>query len=287
VADAARVPREKVRVTRHWCQLGFIPGAATRPNAQDTIGTDFTDGCFSDARNLEWTADLVPERSGMRVLLIGKSGGTPGTLASQLERADFLVEVSSLKDAGEALKERRFSVVLLDLDAPDRGSLAFVRELRSRGDSTPILMLSQRISVADRVAALEDGTDDIMTKPFELGELIARIQALLRRSPTLLGTTLKLGDLLLDTDQRRAFISDVPLPLSVREVSVLEMLMRRSGRIVPKKFIEDQLFGLAADITSNSIEVCVHRIRKQLAEAEAKVRVQTVKGIGYLITEET
>lgn len=223
----------------------------------------------------------------MRMLLIEKNEGTPQTLVGQLEKADFLVEVvTRLDDARRALRDHGFSIVLLDSDAPDRESVAFIRELRSSGDSTPILMLSQRSGVADRVAALQDGVDDVMTKPFAFGELVARIHALLRRSPTLLGTTLKLGELLLDTDQRRAFVSNVPLPLSAREVSVLEMLMRRSGRIVPRKFLEDQLFGLAADITSNSIEVCVHRIRKQLAEAGAKVRVQTVKGIGYLIAEE-
>lgn len=230
---------------------------------------------------------MTESDAGMRLLLVEKSEGASPTLAAQLDKAGFLVEtVGTSAEAARALGTHGFSAILLDVDLPDGEALTLVRELRLRGDGTPVLMLLGSTRIADRVAALQEGADDVMAKPVVFPEVLARIQALLRRPPSLLGRALKLGNLVLVTDERRAFIGDVPLPLSGREVSVLEMLMRRSGRVVPKKFLEDQLFGLAPDIASNALEVYVHRIRKQLGQAGATVRVHTVRAIGYLIAED-
>ncbi len=108
----------------------------------------------------------------------------------------------------------------------------------------------------------------------------------MRRPGQLLGRSLRLGNLVFDTESRQAFINDEPQILSGREVAVLELLMRRSGRVVPKKLVEDQIFGTTVEVASNAVEVYVHRVRKQLAERGARVQIHTIRGVGYLIAED-
>lgn len=222
----------------------------------------------------------------MKLLVVQGEVRTSPASAAQLGSAGFPVEVMrTTEEAEHALVKHQFAAIVVEADVPGPDAIAFIRNVRVRGDGTPILVVSSRTAIDDRVAALRVGADDVMTNPVAFEELGARIEALLRRPTTLLGTTLELANLTLDTDGRRCFVSNIPILLSAREIGVLEMLMRRSGRLVPKKFLEDQLFGLAADIASNAIEVYVHRIRKQLADAGAKAHIRTVRGIGYLISE--
>jgi DNA-binding response OmpR family regulator len=158
--------------------------------------------------------------------------------------------------------------------------------IRERRDAIPILVLTARAGVHDRVTGLRGGADDYLVKPFAFEELVARLEALLRRPGQLLGRSLRLGNLVFDTQSRQAFVDDAPQILSARELAVLELLMQRSERVVSKKLVEDHIFGPSYDMASNAIEVYVHRLRKQLAEHGAKVQIHTIRGVGYLIAED-
>ncbi len=149
----------------------------------------------------------------------------------------------------------------------------------------PVLALTARSSVADRVDGLRAGADDYLVKPFAVEELAARLQALMRRPGDLLGEQLTVGDVSLDLQSRQVMVDGKPEPFSAREVDLLEILMRRTGRVVQKAFVEDHLFGLNAPAGSNAVEVAVHRLRRRLQGLEARAAVHTVKGVGYFIAE--
>ncbi len=161
-----------------------------------------------------------------------------------------------------------------------------LRELRHQNNPIPVLVLTARGGVHDRVLGLRSGADDYLVKPFALEELVARLEAQLRRPGHLLGSSLRIANLEFDTRNRQASIDDQPQVLSARETAVLELLMRSKGRVVSKKQVEDHIFGHSGDVASNAIEVYVHRLRRQLSERGAKVQVHTIRGVGYLIAEE-
>lgn len=223
----------------------------------------------------------------MRLLIVEDSEELAQLLANGLKSAGYDSDVLlTAGDARAALSTTRFAAVILDLGLPDGDGLSILREIRQRDDPTPVLVLTARGSVDDRVGGLHSGADDYLVKPFAFEELVARLAALLRRPGQLLGSSLQVANLVFDTQSRQAFINDQPQVFSAREAAVLELLMRRQGRVVPKRLVEDHLFGLADDVASNAIEVYIHRLRKQLADRGAKVQIHTMRGVGYLIAEE-
>jgi len=223
----------------------------------------------------------------MRLLLVEDNERFAALLKQGLAAAGFTVDVlATAGDASAALRTDRCDVVVLDLGLPDADGLSLLAEMRQRGDATPVLILTARGSVKDRVTGLQSGADDYLVKPFALEELIARLQALLRRPGNLLGLALKLGNLTLDTVAREVSVDERPIGLSPREIAVLEHLLRRSNRVIAKSLLETSLYGLSQDIGSNAVEVYVHRLRKHLAEIGASVQIHTVRGVGYLIAEE-
>lgn len=223
----------------------------------------------------------------MRVLVVEDNKELAALVGKGLDAAGFASDVvATAADARTVLATTRYAAVVLDLGLPDEDGLAVLGELRARADATPVLVLTARGGVRDRVQGLRGGADDYLVKPFAMEELVARLQALLRRPGELLGRSLKLGNVVFDTEARQVFIGATPQLFSAREVAVLEILMRRGGRVVSKKLVEDQLFGLDIDISSNAIEVYVHRLRRQLADSGASVQIHTIRGVGYLIAEE-
>ena len=180
-----------------------------------------------------------------------------------------------------------YAALILDLGLPDGDGLSLLREIRHRNNPIPVLVLTARGGLHDRVHGLRSGADDYLVKPFALEELIARLEAQLRRPGHLLSSSLRIANLEFDTRNRQASIDDQPQLLSARETAVLELLMRSKGRVVSKKQVEDHIFGHSGEVASNAIEVYVHRLRKQLSERGAKVQVHTIRGVGYLIAEET
>jgi DNA-binding response OmpR family regulator len=222
----------------------------------------------------------------MRLLLIEDSEALSKLLTEGLEKARFEVDtVATVSEALAALAMARFSAVVLDLGLPDGDGFSILQFLRSKGDSTPVLILTARSAVDDRVKGLKRGADDYLGKPFAFEELVARIEALMRRPGALLGAVMRLGRLSFDTTAREISIDGRLQLVAPRESAVLETLLRRSGHVVPKKIIEDQLYGLSDDVNSNAVEVYVHRLRKQLADANANVEIHTIRGVGYLIKE--
>ena len=223
----------------------------------------------------------------MRLLVVEDNEELAGLLAKGLRSSGYDVDLlSTLADAQAALLTTRYVALILDLGLPDGDGLSALRELRRRKDPLPVLILTARSGVADRIGGLRGGADDYLVKPFAFDELLARLEALLRRPGQLLGSSLRLANVAFDTETRQAFVDEVPQVLSARETTVLELLMRRKGSVVPKKLVEDQIFGLGGNVGSNAVEVYVHRLRKQLADAGARVKVHTVRGVGYVLAED-
>lgn len=223
-----------------------------------------------------------------RILFIEDNEALVALVADGLERSGFAVDsVTSAADADRAVGAAGYAAVLLDLGLPDDDGLSWLRELRGRRDATPVLILTARSGVSDRVAGLGAGADDYLVKPFDMEELVARLKAVLRRSSNLLDSRLTLGNVALDTQARLVMIADAIRPLPAKEMAVLELLLRRGGNVATKRLLEDQLFGLSGDTTSNAVEVYVYRLRKLLADSGATVEVHTIRGVGYLLAEKT
>jgi DNA-binding response OmpR family regulator len=223
----------------------------------------------------------------MRLLVVEDNAELATLLAKGLSAAGFAADcVGTAQDARDALATTRYAAIVLDLGLPDEDGLVLLRELRVRTDATPVLVLTARGGVRDRVTGLRSGADDYLVKPFALEELVARLQALLRRPGELLGRSLRVGNIVFDTEARQVIVADVPQLFSLREVALLEILMRRAGRVVSKKLVEDHLFGLSGEVGSNAVEVYVHRLRKQLADSGANAQIHTIRGVGYLIAED-
>jgi DNA-binding response OmpR family regulator len=223
----------------------------------------------------------------MRLLVVEDNEQLAELLTKGLQTAGYETDVlSSLEEASTVLRTTFYAALILDLGLPDGDGLALLREIRHRDNPIPVLVLTARGGLHDRVQGLRSGADDYLVKPFALEELIARLEAQLRRPGHLLGSSLRIANLEFDTRNRQASIDNQPQVLSARETAVLELLMRSKGRVVSKKQVEDHIFGHSGDVASNAIEVYVHRLRRQLSEKGARVKVQTIRGVGYLIAEE-
>jgi DNA-binding response OmpR family regulator len=151
-------------------------------------------------------------------------------------------------------------------------------------DQTPVLVLTARDGVQDLVLGLNTGADDYLRKPFEMDELVARIRALLRRPGHALGVELTQGNVSLNTNTRVLVVAGTLVDLGRREFSVLELLLRRADRVVPKAAIEEAIYSYGEEVASNAIEVLIHRVRKRMQDAHANVHIHTLRGTGYMLT---
>lgn len=223
----------------------------------------------------------------MHILLIEDHDRLAALIRKGLESAGFTVDTCSEgADGLAAIELSHFGAVILDLGLPDMDGMEVLRKLRTADNSVPVLILTARIGVNERVQGLDAGADDYLTKPFDMNELIARIRALLRRPTSLLGKILNIGNLTFDTGAREISIEGSHVMLSPRETSLLELLIRRGGKVVPKNQLEDNLYGMGETVSSNSLEVLVHRLRKKLQDSGAEVNIHTVRGVGYMLTGE-
>jgi two-component system response regulator QseB len=181
--------------------------------------------------------------------------------------------------AETALRTEPYDLVLLDLGLPGRGGLEVLRSLRSRGKSLPVLILTARDAVADRVAGLDAGADDYLVKPFDLDELAARVRALLRRSSGRSQPVFELGSLRLDPAAHEVTLDGVLVALSAREFALLHALLEHPGRPLSRARLEERLYGWGEEVESNAVEVHVHALRRKLGAHWIK----TLRGVGYVV----
>jgi DNA-binding response OmpR family regulator len=223
----------------------------------------------------------------MRLAVVEDNVELAQLLSRGLQEKGYETDIlTTAAEARDAVTSTRYAALVLDLGLPDGDGLSILREVRQRKDPVPVLVLTARGGVHDRVNGLRSGADDYLVKPFAFEELVARLEALLRRPGQMLGRSLQVANLVFDTESRQTFIDDKPQVFSARETTVLELLLRRKDRVISKKLVEDHIFGNAGEVASNAVEVYVHRLRKQLAERGAKVQIHTIRGVGYLLAEE-
>jgi DNA-binding response OmpR family regulator len=189
---------------------------------------------------------------------------------------------SSIDLARAAIQAGEYAALILDLGLPDGDGINLLKWLRGVGNPMPVLVLTARSRISDRVVGLEAGADDYLVKPFATEELIARVQALLRRG---IGHDMawECGRLVWDTRTRSGHVEDRALLLSARETQLLDLLLRDRGKVVRKRAIEASFFGLGDEFSSNAVEVSVHRLRRRLNAVCAGVEIVTVRGLGYLL----
>jgi DNA-binding response OmpR family regulator len=222
----------------------------------------------------------------MRLLVIEDEQRIADLVAGALRQAGLTADaVGTVADAEAVLLSTVYDALVLDLGLPDGDGLRLLADLRRRPETPPVLVLTARDTVEDRVAGLDAGADDYLIKPFAMVELVARVKALLRRPGGPLGIRLEAGNVALDTVGRDVQIAGQVVALARQEVAILEHLMRRLGRVVPKAVLEEKLYGMGDELESNAIPVHVHHLRRKLMEAEASCAIHTVRGIGYFLEE--
>ncbi|HJQ60394.1 MAG TPA: response regulator transcription factor [Vineibacter sp.] len=221
----------------------------------------------------------------MRLLLIEDEAELARLVRDNLAREGFAVDVAmGVEEARTATTAARYDVILLDLSLPDGDGLDLLAAWRRAGDSTPVIAVTARGTLDERVQGLNAGADDYLGKPYAQSELVARIRALLRRPNGALGLRLKAGNLEFDAASSAVSVGGESLPLPRRELTLLELLMRRVGQVVTRRTIENGLYGFDDDVDSNAMEANVSRLRKRLASAGATVNIHTVRGVGYMLT---
>ena len=222
----------------------------------------------------------------MKILLVEDDPALADGLLASLSNIGFDVTTAmTAAFADSALRTQNYDLLILDLGLPDGDGLDLLRQLRSRKLTLPVLILTARDGLNDRIVGLQLGADDYMTKPFELRELEARVQALLRRSRGGFDQALRLGNLRLEAFHHQFYLGDTPLLLPSREQGVLEALMLSAGRVVSKDRIAQRLAGGTEELADNAIEVYIHRLRRRLAPEGISIR--TLRGLGYLLEEDT
>jgi two-component system OmpR family response regulator len=221
----------------------------------------------------------------MRALLVEDDDTIARFVERGLREAGFAVDWFADGDAGfEAAIGQPYDVAVVDVMLPKRDGLALIDELRKRGVETPVLILSARRSVDDRVKGLQAGGDDYLTKPFAFAELLARVQALVRRaSRAPEPTTLTVDDLVLDLLSRRVRRGDQIIDLRPREFALLEYLMRNAGKVISKTMILSHVWDYSFDPQTNIVDVLVSRLREKIDRRFEKKLLHTVRGVGYVV----
>ncbi len=220
----------------------------------------------------------------MRVLVVEDDRMIAKGLHTALKQDGYAVDgVSDGRSAAAALRSSRFDVVLLDLGLPERDGLEVLRELRSRGDATPVIIVTARVDVHNRVQGLDAGADDYIVKPFDLDEVAARMRSVLRRTAGRGDPCIRHRGITLDPVSHAVERDGEPVVLSAHEFAVLEALLQRPGTVLSRAQLEDRLYGWSEGIESNAVEVYVHGLRRKLGNDA----IRTLRGVGYFVPKES
>ncbi|MBC8129766.1 MAG: response regulator transcription factor [Rhizobiaceae bacterium] len=219
----------------------------------------------------------------MRVLLVEDTEDVASAIVSSFARHGHAVDhASTCATATGFLAVQPYDLLIIDVNLPDGSGIDILRSIRCEKLATPVLMLTARIDIEDRIGALDLGADDYLTKPFDLRELEARARALIRRRADETAGTIEFGDLSFDAAGRALRISGVPVTLARREFSLLEVLLLNRGRVMPKERLFEKLFGFSdEDVGMNAIELYVARLRRKIEGS--RVSIRTLRGVGYQI----
>jgi DNA-binding response OmpR family regulator len=220
----------------------------------------------------------------MRVLAIEDNRQFLDLLRSHLAKHGFTVDTAETMAEGLGIAGHGgFDAILLDPGLPDGEGVDIVEGLRRAHSAVPVLVLTARGAISERVGLLDSGADDYLVKPFDLDELVARIRAVVRRGPARRQEQLAYADLVFDQNNRQAIVNGRAIPLRPREATLLEALLRRAGEPIHRDLLLSSLYGLDEEIGSNTLDVHVHHLRRRLAEAGARVSIATVRGHGYAL----
>jgi two-component system response regulator QseB len=216
----------------------------------------------------------------MRVLLVEDDQMIGQGLQTALRQDHYAVDwMHDGESAAHALRTTAFDLMLLDLGLPGRDGLDVLRELRARGENLPVIILTARDEVRDRIAGLDAGADDYLVKPFDLDELAARMRSVLRRAAGRGDPTIQHGNIRLNTVTHAVEKDGVPVQLSAHEYRVLEALLQRPGAVLSRAQLEDRLYGWDDQIESNAVEVYIHGLRRKLGSDA----IRTLRGVGYFL----
>ncbi len=216
----------------------------------------------------------------MRVLIVEDDAGIATGLAATLKASGYAVDVTAtLALATAALRVEPFDLVLLDLGLPDGDGLDWLRQVRRTGSAMPVLIMTARDALPDRVAGLDEGADDYVVKPFEPEELLARMRVALRRSEGRASPLLRHGDLVVDPAAHTVLRNGEPVVLRAKEFALLLALLRGSGQVLSRQRLEQALYGFDEVLDSNALEVHMHHLRRKLGDG----LVKTVRGVGYFV----
>ncbi len=220
----------------------------------------------------------------MRVLITEDNGELAEFIQEALSQEGYLSDIA--RSAGELklfLKEASYAAIILDLGLPDVDGIDVLKGLRRDKNMVPVLILTARGGVQDRIKGLNHGADDYLIKPFAIDELIARLRALLRRPNSLSNTLLESGNVKLDVIAKAITVNNNNIVMGRTEIAVLEAFMRNEGLTVSKESLENMIYQDGYSLTDNALQVAVHRVRKKLADAHSTLEITTIRGIGYLL----
>lgn len=216
----------------------------------------------------------------MRLLLVEDDQLLGDGICAGLGQDGYTVDwLQDGESADHALQSEHFDIVVLDINLPRLSGIEVLKRLRDRRNAVPVLLLTARDTVTDRVQGLDSGADDYLTKPFDLDELNARLRALLRRSSGRATPLLMHGAIVLDPAARRVTLNGQEVELSQREFVLLQVLMENIGRVLPRSRLEETLYGWGVGVESNTLEVHIHHLRKKLGNT----LIRTVRGVGYVV----
>ncbi|MEZ5651615.1 MAG: response regulator [Burkholderiaceae bacterium] len=217
----------------------------------------------------------------MRLLLIEDDSMLGEAVMTALRAEHHVVDwVREVGPGDTALRTQEYDALLLDLGLPDGDGLDLLRRLRTRGQMLPVLIVTARDALEQRIAGLDAGADDYLLKPFEVDELLARLRAMHRRVAGRASEVVRLGAVTIDTAARQVSVHDRAVTLSAREWAVLEPLIARPGAVLSRAQLEDRLYGWGDEVNSNAVEVHIHHLRRKLGAQ----LIRTVRGVGYMVT---